>query len=344
MHLVRAAAGLAFALAGATLAAPAQAAPAAAIYASDADAAHRRLRELDQRLYAVGWRLVTGNAAFCRDTVPALGVLWQDLATYPDPALAGAALGAEGPVFVQAVAPGSPGAEARLQVGDTLAAVGVVVEGDGPAHYQMTAMSEAFPPTQPSWQRLVTLQDTIDRILRREGEVVLMWRDARSGVFIRTTLDPVPACMSRFEVSGIGQRAVADGDRVVFGEAFPGFAWAEDEFASAVAHELAHNLLAHRAWLDRAERSRARIRQTEDEADRLVPWLLANAGYDPAAAPRFMRRWGPVHDGGIFRRRTHSGWDERAEMIAAQLPLIAAARSADGKADWSRWFARTTEG
>ena len=36
--------------------------------------------------------------------------------------------------------------------------------------------------------------------------------------------------------------------------------------------------------------------------DRLMPWLLHNAGYDPAAAVRFMRTWGPKHGGWIFRK------------------------------------------
>jgi hypothetical protein len=131
---------------------------------------------------------------------------------------------------------------------------------------------------------------------------------------------------------------------VVFGDRFPGFDWPEDEFAAAVAHELAHNLLRHRAWLDLRGRSRANIRLTEDEADRLVPWLMVNAGYDPGAAVRFLRRWGPGHDGGLFRKRTHSGWDERAAAIAAESPLIEAARDASGKADWRRQFRRTTGG
>ena len=80
------------------------------------------------------------------------------------------------------------------------------------------------------------------------------------------------------------------------------------------------------------------------EADRLTPWLMANGGYEPAAAVRFMRRWGPQHDGGLLRKRTHAGWDERAEAIAAELPLIARSMGDFAAANWPQRFRRGTGG
>jgi len=152
----------------------------------------------------------------------------------------------------------------------------------------------------------------------------------------------VPACPSRFELLDSGGRAAADGKRVVIGRKFSGFGLAEDELAAAVAHEFAHNLLAHRAWLKGAGRNSRNIRLTEREADRLMPWLLANAGYDPRAATRFFRKWGPFRDGWIFRAPTHDGWDERAAAVAAEVPKIAALTAAGGAADWRARFERTT--
>ena len=87
-------------------------------------------------------------------------------------------------------------------------------------------------------------------------------------------------------------------------------------------------------------RKRRAVRLTEREADRLMPWLLANAGYDPGAAHRFMVRWGKKHDPGVFRKRTHDGWDERAEFIAAEIPLVERLLKSEGHADWSRHFWR----
>ncbi|QYU67333.1 hypothetical protein J4558_20715 [Leptolyngbya sp. 15MV] len=167
----------------------------------------------------------------------------------------------------------------------------------------------------------------------------MTWRQA-DGAPATARLDAVPACRTRFEVAALGNRAVADGTRVVLGDRFAGFGYPDDLFAAAVAHELAHNVLGHRAWLDANGRSLRHVRLTEREADRLAPWLLANAGYDPAAMARFMARWGPRHGGGLFRKRTHEGWDERVEAIEAELPLVAQARDASGQADWSRHFRR----
>jgi len=93
-------------------------------------------------------------------------------------------------------------------------------------------------------------------------------------------------------------------------------------------------------WLEREGRGRRNIRLTEREADRLMPWLLANAGYQPSAASRFMARWGPDHSGGIFRKRSHDGWDERLEFIEAELVQIDKVRHADGSADWHSHFRR----
>jgi hypothetical protein len=287
---------------------------------------YRALQALDARLHEAGWRLATGNAPFCRETVRASGLLLHDAAAYPDPAEARAAFGLAGDIGVQAVASGSPAARAGLAPDATMTAIA----GSDPA---------LRPVVEPRWQRLQTIRDALDAALTQDGAVPVEWR-APGGVSTTGELGSVPACRTRFEVAGLGNRAVADGTRVVLGDRFPGFAYPEDEFAAAVAHELAHNVLGHRAWLDAQGRSQRNVRLTEREADRLAPWLLANAGYDPAAMARFMARWGPRHGGGLFRKRTHEGWDERVEAIEAELPLIAAVQTPDGVADWSAHFRR----
>jgi predicted Zn-dependent protease len=156
------------------------------------------------------------------------------------------------------------------------------------------------------------------------------------------TVTGVPACPSRFELLDSGGKAVADGKRVVIGRKFAGVGYDEDEFAAALAHEFAHNLLAHRAWLKGVGRKQSTIRVTEREADRLMPWLLANAGYPPDAATRFFERWGPGNDGWIFRARTHDGWDERAEAVAAEIEGMRPLVDGDGSADWRTHFVRET--
>ncbi|WP_374407379.1 hypothetical protein [Pelagerythrobacter sp.] len=296
--------------------------PTAAFAASPADSALAALQRDDARLLAAGWRLATGNARFCTGARPAVGLLLQDMAGYADPAAIRAAAGIEGEVAVQAVAPSSPAAAAGLRPNREVAAV------DGATLAGLAAEERS------DWRRLAAIHAMIERSLAEDGAVALAFPDGGE-----LTLRGVPACPSRFEMMA-GERAVADGARVAIGREFAGLAYPEGEFAAAVAHELAHNLLGHPAWLDSRGRKRRDVRLTEREADRLMPWLLANAGYDPAEALHFMRRWGPEHGGGLFRKRTHDGWDERAEAIAAELPRVAAARGADGSADWARLFVR----
>ncbi len=292
--------------------------------------AYHALQALDGQLHEAGWRLTTGNARYCVDQLPATGILLHDAGAYPDPPGARASLSLDGDIAIQAVAQGSPAMRAGLRPGMTVTAIDDI----DPAR----ARSQDEPP----WQRLQAIRDTIDALLARDGAVRVTWRapDAASGSVL---LGSVAACRTRFEVAAVGTRALADGSRVVLGDRFPGFAYPADEFAAAVAHELAHNVLGHRAWLETNGRSRRNVRLTEREADRLAPWLLANAGYDPAAMARFMARWGPRHGGGLFRKRTHEGWDERVEAIEAELPLIASVRGPGGGADWSAHFRREIE-
>ena len=283
-----------------------------------------RYQDADQRLQDVGWQLARANAAFCPRVVPSVGLQLQDMASYGAPAIARKALGLVGDFAVQTAARGSPAA-----------ASGALIR-----NREITRL-ERFDPNQwpagaqMDWQRLVRAHDHVEAMLTEHGGIAIGFAD---GAEVR--LQPVEVCATRFELMGEGKRAVADGSRVVIGMGFPAFAYAEPEFAGVVAHELAHNVLGHDAWLDRNGRSSRNVRRTEREADRLMPWLLANAGYDPAAAANFMEQWGSRHDAGLKMRRGHDGWDERAEFIAAELPLIAEAMARDGQADWRQHFRR----
>lgn len=293
----------------------------------------RELAELqarDQQLFAVGWKLASANAAHCDRATPSLGLSVLDAGGFGDPDAVRRQLGLSADLAAGAVAPGSPAAMVGIAPGDTLAAL------------NGTPLAERFPRAKPAWRRLVEVTAALDAAAAA-GPVMLTL--ARNGTAERTVaLRGIPACPSRFEVLDSGGRAAAEGTRVIFGRGFPGFAYPEAEFAAAVAHEFAHNLLGHRATLDAKGRSLGNVRLTEREADRLMPWLLANAGWEPEAAVRFMQRWGPRHGGGLFRKRTHEGWDERAEAIRAEVAKVKALLASEGKADWARHFTRETLG
>lgn len=292
-------------------------------YAAEREAIGR-YQDADQRLQDVGWQLARSNAEMCAKVVPAIGLQLQDMASYGAPAIARHALGLKGDFAVETAARGSPAA----------------ASGAFARNREITALGEHDPNQWPAgvpmdWQRLVTAHDHIDAVLARTGGIAITFADGA-----RHSLTPVPVCATRFELMGEGKKAVADGKRVVIGIDFPAFAYDEPVFAALVAHELAHNILGHSAWLDRNGRTRKHVRRTEREADRLIPWLLANAGYDPAAGVTFMRQWGSRHDAGILMVRKHDGWDERAEFIAAELPLIADLWRREGRADWRAHFRR----
>ena len=148
-------------------------------------------------------------------------------------------------------------------------------------------------------------------------------------------------CAAKFRLTG-DDEAYASKNTVFFGEGFMGFGLPRELFAAAVAHELAHVIQGH-AQRKEAERWGWReTRASEREADRMMPWLLFNAGYDPEAASDWMRAWGPKHSGGLLRKRTHDGWDERLAMIVAETAalkrLVAANDWTPGEADWSQRF------
>ncbi|MGB3710759.1 MAG: hypothetical protein WA985_03625 [Erythrobacter sp.] len=287
-------------------------------------AAIRQFQMADQKLQDIGFRLAHHNAGFCERVVPSVGLQLQDLASYGQPEIARVALELAGDFAVQTAARGSPAYySGAFEMNREIARIGRVDPNAWDADDRL------------DWQRLTRAHDHVERLLAERGRVAVDFADGS-----RVELKPVPVCATRFELASDSGRAVADGERVVIGMKFKGFRYDEARFAGVVAHELAHNVLGHREWLDRNGRSVRNIRMTEREADRLMPWLMANAGYDPQAAVDFMTSWGPWNDGWIFRGPTHDGWDERAEFIGGEIPVIRDLIAVEGRADWSAYFRR----
>ena len=217
---------------------------------------------------------------------------------------------------------GSPAARAGLRQDDTLLGVGPVrfapADPKAPmgtaALIAAVAAIAALPPGRP-----------------------LEVRGLRAGKPYAVTVEPVPACRTRFEVAiGAGWEAQADGEMVQIGSRL--LEYPEDELAAVIAHELSHNILRHRERLEAQGisfgmlagfgRNVRYFRQTELEADILSVSLLANAGYDPAAAVRFWRDFGPKHAGGILRSRSHPSWRDRIPTIERAIGEVGAARPA----------------
>ena len=294
-------------------------------------AALGEMRERDQRLIDIGWKLVTANAPFCDNATADIGLLLLDTGSFPNPDKIAAALQTDGGILVQAAAAGSPAAEAGLASPMAL----IKIDDD-------ISATPASPDKQ-RWEDHARARRLIAESLAANSQVELLWSGAH-GRTIRQTVTGAPACNAMMEPRDGEKTARADGNRILVGSRFPGFSYPEDEFAAVIAHELAHIVLGHADWLDvagrKGRRGQRNIRMTEREADRLTPWLLANAGYDPRAAGRFMRRWGPEYGGGLLRKRTHSGWDERAELMDEEAAKAAQAYADTSSADWSVLFVR----
>lgn len=298
------------------------AAPAQAAVPADRSP-YVELAGLESRVAAIGYRLTTANAAWCLARQPQFGWVWGDPRLY-DTARRGAALAVYGAadrdaVFIAGIAPASPAAAAGLRVGTAVLGMqGAPVPNGQDAHpfARITAIEiqlAALPPAAP---------------------LALATGDA-----VGLTITPVPGCISDFRVEASEKPgAVADGRMVLVNQGLAGFARDDAELAAAIAHELAHNILRHRARLDAAGvdrglgkqfgRSARLFKQTEIEADRLSAWLLAGAGYDPAAAARFWQSFGQREGRPLFQAGTHPRWRDRVASIETEVAAIAAARAA----------------
>lgn len=281
------------------------------------------LAALEARVATIGFRLTTGNAAWCPAQQPQFGWLWGDPRLYApaDRAAANAAYGATDldAAYIAALAPQSPAATAGLRVGTPITAINgasVSAGADGSAFARITAIETRFAALPPN------------------GPVQVVGADGH-----HLTITPVPGCASDFRVEARDRpTGAADGRLVLISSGLAAFATNDDELAAAVAHELAHNILRHRARLDAAGvdrglgkqlgRSARLFKQTEIEADRLSAWLLAGAGYDPRAAVRFWTGFGQRKGKPLFQAGTHPRWQDRVASIESEIGAIDAARAA----------------
>ncbi len=292
-------------------ASPAEQSPYAALAATEA------------RVAAIGFRLTTANTAWCPVRQPQFGWIWGDPRLYAADrraeALAAYGTDDDSHAFIAAIAPGSPAASAGMAVGTPVTGIAgaPVPDGVGDHPFARITAIETDMAARPL--------DTAFTLHLGAGRVV--------------GLTPIPGCASDFRVEADERPgAVADGRMVLVNEGLADFAASDDELAAAIAHELAHNILRHRARLDAAGVDRglgkqfgrnARLfKQTEVEADRLSVWLLAGAGYEPDAAARFWSRFGRRKGRPLLQATTHPSWRDRVASLEAEASTIATARAA----------------
>lgn len=286
------------------LTAAAMLAPTGAAHGASSDTDARATQEA--RLAAIAYRLTTGSARWCPKTAPQPGWLLSDPRRFGDRdwAKAKAAYGASGDgPFIAALAPSSPAARAGLTRGMTIAAI------------------NGEPVPTLSTDATVRIDAIVVMLDRVDPAAALTVTDGAGAV---RRLDPAPGCASSFRIESSGPQAAANGKLVRLTLRLALSIADDEEMAAVVAHELAHNILRHH---DRLADGRPvdLVRQTELEADRLAVWLMADAGYDPAAAIRFWMR----HKKPLVRAASHPPRKERIAAIEAEIAAMQAARAAD---------------
>lgn len=261
------------------------------------------LADADARIATIAWRLQTANVALCSETVPLPGFAVHHASQY-DPA-SRRELRLDDRAAISAVVPNSSAARAGLRAGDTI----VAIEGT-PARYSSTGRA-----------RYDVIADITRRIAAGLADGRLDFTFANRTVAITGER----GCASTIEViPGRRVNAQADGRVVQIWGGLIAFARNDDELAFSVAHELAHNILKHRARLDRIGRTRANSRAAELEADRLAVWLVARADYRVDAILPYRERLNAK----FGRSATHPPPAERLAQLADAVAELKTQRAA----------------
>lgn len=271
------------------------------------------------------------NADLCPATLPRAGWALQSAAQYGPELrpLAEQRFGLRGDLPGVLTAPDdSPAQRAGLAPGDV-----ILSANDQP-------MAEGVSQRQESYDGLQANLDRLDRVVASGPARLSVGR----GDTTRTlTLIPVPACAYTTQI--VIQRSLRGNvgrGLIQITTGMAGLARNDDELAFVVAHELAHAVLEHvsgpatpgqrGARTDALTLRRGPHATMEADADRLGLYLLARAGYDPAAAVVVLDRYSAQDLFAAWpqidpRGRVYAPSAERRAALAAALDDIAARRA-----------------
>ena len=245
-----------------------------------------------ERIYRVAAPLMVKNAPLCRSFArPLLGFTAKNLYSYP--------------------AELAPAAESALKLNDRLRVM-QVLDGSGamragirPGDILQSIQEQALPLGAQAESEAARLLAPLIKNATDISIVVL-----RQDQPIRLTIPLTAACAFSMEIGQAPQvSAYADGRRIMIPRGMLDFLSSDEELAVILAREIAHNILQHAAsqqmtatvasMIDAllplkpdtaALASRGGLRpmsaKADQEADRLAMYLLARAGYDPAATER----------------------------------------------------------
>lgn len=288
------------------------------------------LTDLDQRVARVAWRLSEANAALCPTVRLSAGWGLHSARQY-SPELrphAEARFGLRGDLPGIVAAPsGSPAEAAGLRAGDLVLAVNA------------TSLSPGETAGPARWEGLEANIRTLDAALAQGPATLVIERDGQP---LDLKVEPRRACGYEAQLDPSDElNARADGKRLFISTALAGFAQSDDELAVILGHELAHHVLGHRPWSETggaARRANEGVWQAEggrggaeQQADRVGLYLAARAGYDPAVAAPFWRRFGESNWRVRFPQIGHASAGARAAALEGVQREIEARRRSGGE-------------
>jgi beta-barrel assembly-enhancing protease len=273
-----------------------------------ADPSLTRLQAEDARVAAMSWRMQTANVAICPQKAKISGISLHALSQY-QPAqrlVASSQFGLTNHVGIGAVAPGSAADRAGLKAGDNV----LLVDG------------QPTPDVAPNagYRPVAQSEEMLEAAMTKPSIILEIQR--RSGVEERIELTGELGCASRVQIiAGSSINAQADGRYVQINAKMLEFVANDDELATIMGHELAHNILRHRAL-------KTPSKQAEYAADRMGVWLMARAGYDVDAVIPFWTRFEKRTNAGIFADGTHPSSKKRLAAVAVAVAAFKAQRAA----------------
>lgn len=299
---------------------------------------YRQLQALDAQLLRVAYRLTTANVPFCNVVQGHAGIALHTAAQYPEKGRA--VFGFIQPVQVLAIAPHSPATLGDVRLDDGVIGIdgAKMVSALGGAQRRG---GEQYASVVDLMQRRIDIAFIEDR--------PAMWQMWRDGQMMTVPLTAVAACRARWQImAGNADHAGTDGQIVTISVDIAMLAieaGGDDGLAAVAAHELAHIMLEHRAYLGglearlrtaRGEEARelrktltAAQRQAERDADLLSQWLLTNAGYASEPGLAFHKRLAK-REWFSYSPKHGSAGDRIAAMRAEQATVMATPPDADG--------------
>jgi hypothetical protein len=281
-----------------------------------------RIRQQDGRVATVSHRLNVANLDLCADKASLSGMAIHHALQYgPDSRpVAIRHFGLTGRPSVLTVVPGGPADKAGIKPDDVLVSI------DG------TSFADAR-------DRIAAGKPTYDDTLRARGQLDQALADG-SGTLVleqagrqRTvTLTPVAGCAYEAQLlPSEDLDAKADGTRVFITSAFVRYTVTDDQLAVVLGHELAHNVMRHRARIKEGATGAVLgnagtmvdgLLTVEREADYVGLYLMARAGYDYGSALEFWRQYGADYARSRYAVGSNPGSLARATNTASTIAEI----------------------